>query len=473
MTGNEARLTAHPASFRDPTGRVYFFEDRIFRRISGKGIDHYKFVRQTGLLTRLAARGKIVATREVEASDFRFSDCAILGDELVLEHEIIPFVSYPYEWPFRALQRAALLHLDLHLEALEAGITLSDATAYNIQFVGPNPIFIDISSFVPYEEGGFWLGHRQFCEQFLNPLLLQASTGVPYQPWYRGTLDGNSSQHLAKVLPWRSKFDWKVFSHVTLPNRFQRSAASKSSGELQSVADNRRTLSRAAFVGLLEQLRSWIAGLRPAGISHTTWSEYEAERTYNDAQQAERLNFVSSFVADSKPNILWDLGCNAGEFSLAALEAGAGTCIGFDFDQGALAAAFDRAEHTGVRFLPLWLDAANPSPSQGWREQERQSLQGRAGADAVIAMAFEHHLTIGRNVPIGDFLDWLLSLAPSGIVEFVDKRDSQVRRMLALREDIFPDYSIESFTAGLAARATILNTRRIADSERHLFSYQR
>jgi ribosomal protein L11 methylase PrmA len=414
----------------------------------------------------------LYATKEIEPGKFRFDDNSVSGDDIVLEHETIPFISYPYEWPFRALQRAALLHLDLHVEVLGAGITISDATAYNIQFDGPHPIFIDVSSFVRYEEGQFWLAHRQFCEQFLNPMLLQSATGVPYQPWYRGALDGISSEHLAKVLPLRSKFDWKVFSHVTLPNRLQRSAAKKLPNTVASVG-KKRTLSRTALIGLLRQLRSWIAHLRPAGISETTWSEYEADRTYNAAQQAERLSFASAFVAASKPQMLWDLGCNAGEFSLAALEAGADRVIGFDFDQGALAAAFHRGEQAGARFLPLWLDAANPSPSQGWMERERQSLHARANANAVLAMAFEHHLTIGRNVPMPDFVDWLLSLAPTGVVEFVDKGDSQVRRMLALREDIFPDYSVKSFTACLASRATILNNRRISNSERYLFSYQR
>ena len=43
------------------------------------------------------------------------------------------------------------------------GFTLSDATAYNIQFAGSAPVFIDHLSFRPYREGEIWAAHRQFC----------------------------------------------------------------------------------------------------------------------------------------------------------------------------------------------------------------------------------------------------------------------------------------------------------------------
>ncbi len=468
MTLGAQQATPHPASFRDPTGRVYLLEDRILRVISGKAAEDYRFARDSGFLDRLAGRGWIVRSVELDASRLELEGACLAESDVVVEHPRIPFISYPYEWPFRSLQRAALLHLDIHLEALDAGLTLSDATAYNVQFVGVKPVFIDISSFVRYQEGDYWLGHRQFCEQFLNPLLLQATTGVPYQSWYRGALEGLPVAHLAQLLPWSTRLNWKFLTHIFLPNRLQKSAAAGNA----ATAKSRRPLSRFALVGLLQQLRSWIAGLKPAGIAVTTWSDYESSRTYNESQQAERLEFVRSFVTAAQPKMLWDLGCNAGEFSIAALDAGASTVVGFDFDQGALATAVDRAERSEASFLPLFLDAANPSPSQGWNERERQSLRARSNADALIAMAFEHHLAIGKNVPLPQLLDWLISLSPRGVVEFVGKEDPQVRRMLSLREDIFPNYTVEAFAACLTDRAEIVKRHRITDSERFLFWYE-
>ena len=111
----------------------------------------------------------------------------------LLEHPRVPFISYPYEWSASLLRKAALHHLDTQLEALERGFTLSDATAYNVQFVGPKPVFIDHLSFRPYRDGEIWAGHRQFCMQFLNPLIIWSRLGIAPNPWYRG----NSGRHRA------------------------------------------------------------------------------------------------------------------------------------------------------------------------------------------------------------------------------------------------------------------------------------
>ena len=174
-------------SFRDPAGHVYRVGSRVFRTVSHRAAADYEFVRDAGLLRLWSEKGLIVSAEEV--------DPVILGDVgaapcYVLEHPLLPFISYPYEWPFPVLKAAALLHLDLQLLALPEGICLSDASAYNVQFVGVRPIFIDTLSFRRYRDGDFWIGHRQFCEQFLNPLLLRAFLGLPHNAWFRGSLEG-------------------------------------------------------------------------------------------------------------------------------------------------------------------------------------------------------------------------------------------------------------------------------------------
>ena len=99
-----------------------------------------------------------------------------------LRHEAVPFISYPYEWTFGTLEDAALLHLDLMLAALPAGLILKDASAYNVQWRGAEPVFIDIPSFETLPDGEPWIGYRQFCELFLYPLScrpIRASTFAP------------------------------------------------------------------------------------------------------------------------------------------------------------------------------------------------------------------------------------------------------------------------------------------------------
>ena len=456
------------SSFRDPSGHVYHADGRIFRTVNDCACEDYEFVRQTGFLEKLADVGWIVSSKEVDPSILGSAGTAAC---YVIEHPRLPFIAYPYEWPFPALKAAALLHLDLHLKALEHNITLSDASAYNVQFLGARPIFMDVLSLRRYREGEFWVGHRQFCEQFLNPLLLRALLGIPHNAWYRGSLEGITALELGGLLPLHQKLSWNVMSHVVLPGRLQRSALGKNAGNLNRVKE--RKFPRSAFRSMLRQLRNWISKQKPADTGKTVWGNYAQTHTYASNEAAAKRKFVAEFVEKTKPELVWDLGCNTGEYSNVALDAGANYVVGFDSNQGALEAAFARAQAKDLKFLPLFQDAANPSPDQGWIAAERHGLQNRARADAILALAFEHHLAIGRNVPLSQVVDWLTGLASCGVIEFIQKSDSTVQQMLALREDIFADYSEEDFVAALERTARIVRAETVSAAGRRLFWYER
>lgn len=163
---------------------------------------------------------------------------------------------------------------------------------------------------------------------------------------------------------------------------------------------------------------------------------------------------------------------NSGDYSKSALDAGAGKVIGFDFDHGALEVAYRRAEAEGLDLLPVWLDAANPSPAQGWGQSERMGLGERGRPDALLALAFIHHIAIGRNVPLDMVVDWLVSLAPTGVIEFPHKEDPMVQLLLSHRRDIFPDYHAEAFDNLLSRRARVV--KRVACSpSRTLYQFDR
>ena len=454
-------LIADPASYRDVAGTVYRHGDRILRTVNAPAVADYEYVRATGLLDALAAAGRVVAAREVDRAE---------GGELaadasyLLEHPRLPFISYPYEWSFEALKAAALHHLDIQLDCIEAGIALSDASAYNVQFIGARPIFIDTLSFRRYSDGEFWVGHRQFCEQFLNPLLLHALCGVSHNGWYRGTLEGVPSVELRRVLPWSAMLSRNVLTHVVLQASLGSAAAS--TGDAPDIKGQR--LPRAAYRHMLDRLRRWIAGLRPAKRRATTWQAYEEFKSYQDDETAQKAAFVDRYADSVRPATVWDIGCNTGTFALAALRGGAGRVIGWDADHGALDAAFLRAAAADAAFTPLYGDAVNPTPAQGWAQAERQGWIERGPADAVLALALVHHLAIGRNVPLPKVIDWLVATAPTGVVEFVGKGDVQVQRMLALRQDIFADYDLETFIGLLQDLARIVERKRLEPSGREL-----
>ena len=456
-------LSPDPGSFRDPRGMVYADRDCIRRTVTKAAVDDFEFFRDSGLLAKLTEEGHIVAADLDESAE-----AASFGPNVryVLRHPRLAFISYPYEWCFSALRQAALLHLDLQLTALEGGMALCDASAYNVQFVGARPVFIDTLSFARYREGEFWAGYRQFCEQFLNPLLLRALVGIPHNAWYRGSFEGVPSGELSRLLPWRRCLSRNVLVHVLLHGALGRSAEGQPALEDGALAG--RGLPRAAYRRILQGLRDWIDRLTPADRRPSYWRDYDRFKAYSDDETVAKAAFVGRFAGAVRPNMLWDIGCNTGDFSLTALEAGAGYAVGWDTDQGALEAAFGRAAAAGARFTPLHGDAANPSPAQGWQQAERSGWLQRGPADAVLALAVVHHLAIGRNVPLPAAIDWLMRIAPTGVVEFADKDDVQVQRMLAQRQDIFPDYSLESFLAEVGKRARIVETARLEPSRRTL-----
>lgn len=465
MTSQRA-LRRVAGSFRDPAGGVFESGGLIYRSVSAAGAPHYEAAVAAGVLDRLVADGMLVPYERIAPSSVE----AEAGMVHLLQHPRLEVISHPYEWSFSLLKDAAIFQLELLIRLLDQGFTLSDASAYNIQYDGHRPVFLDHLSIRPYREGEFWLAHRQFCEQFLNPLVLRSALGVAHNAWYRGTLEGIPVADLARLLPLKRRLSWNVLVHILLQDGFQQSARSRV--DLGQTL-RQRQLPKAQFRAMLQQLLGWICRMTPAGTRPSTWASYAANNTYSELDGGAKRQFVADFAASSGARSVIDLGCNTGDYARICLDNGVSRVVGFDFDQQALDGAHSRAKAENLNFLPLFLDARNPSPDQGWLQSERMGFAKRFEADAVLALAFEHHLAIAHNVPLDQTLDFILSTAPQGVVEFVPKDDPTIKTMLALREDIFPDYSEGNFRQLLAARARIVREEQISASGRRMFAFEK
>jgi SAM-dependent methyltransferase len=463
---SDASDVRDPASFRDPAGYVVRSGERILRIVTPVGIESWNRVVETGAVGALEDAGFMVKSQP-QSTGAGIADAA-----LVLEAERIPFISYPYEWSFGQLRAAALLTLDAHLLALDHNATFSDASAYNVQFVAGQPVLIDMLSVVPYSDGAYWDGYTQFCRHFLNPLLLTARCGVDYSIMLRSDLEGIDAETVDRLLGWRSKLAPSVFWHVHLAARFQRRARSQPPVVMSKTAA-RRPLPRQALRGLLSNMRNLIAGLSPSGHRQTIWGSYAEHNTYAVNEQEAKKRFLAEAVAKVKPAMALDLGCNTGEYSAVMAAAGAGYVVGLDNDPVAIDRAYAATVAQLRNCLPLHTDLANPSPAQGWRGQERQRLEDRGKFGFVAALAVLHHLVIGRNVPLDDAIGWIMSLAPAGVIEWVEKSDQTVQLMLANRRDIFVGYTHEAFLEAVSRRAAIVRSEQISAGGRTLIAYQR
>jgi hypothetical protein len=451
------------ASFRDPSAFVFWRDGQPYREIRQSFATEWDAFEASPLKRRLLDQRRLIRYEPVG-----LHLATTPGAHAVIRPERIEFLSYPYEWTFGELRESALLTLDIQLEAMAAGWTLKDASAYNIQFHEARPIHIDSSSFEPLEEGSPWIAYRQFCEQFLAPLALAGRRDVRLADLLRLGPDGIPLDLASRLLPWRTWFDFGLLSHVHLHARAQIRHAANDNGQAAQHA----RLPRARLEGLIRNLRSTVAGLEwHAG--GTEWADYAEHTSYGERAAADKDRLVDAFVRELPGRRVWDLGANTGRFSRIAAEAGK-RVVALDIDPAAAERHFRSVREAGrTDILPLVADIANPSPALGWAGRERRSLLERADADGILVLALVHHLALTRNVPLPMLFDLFADLAPSAIVEFVPKDDPMVRRLLATRRDVFADYDLDGFRAAAAARFEIVREAPIADSVRVLFLLRR
>lgn len=459
-----------PGSFRDPSGFVYSRGERLFRQINKSFGQRWDDVTSSGLLPTLQAGGLLIAHADAGV------ESAFSPDEAhaVIEPELLPLISYPYEWSFGALKDAALLTLEAQAVAARSGFTLRDASAYNVQFRDGAPILIDTLSFERALPDSPWLGYRQFCEHFLTPLALMAYRDIRCGLMLREFIDGIPVDFAAKLLPGRTRLNLGLVSHVHAHAGAQRrqraeSGAGRAGGGRAGAGPRMSALKQAA---LIDNLRRTIDGLRwrPAG---TAWADYADNTSYDPTAAEGKDALVRRYLQAAGGKVVWDLGANTGRFSKIASDLGRAV-IAWDADPAATEQHYRAVRRSGQRsILPLLVDLANPSPGLGWAHKERRPFLERTDADAVLALALVHHLAIGRNIRFEMIAELFAQLGPALIVEYIPESDPMVQRLLGGRRDASPYPSIGGFRDVFATLFEIVDDEQIAGSERRLLRMAR
>jgi SAM-dependent methyltransferase len=421
------------------------------------------------MFQEFVAAGELVGT--APASDELLAEIRRLdpdgGWAYALTHERLPFVSYPYEWSFSMLKDAATLQLRLLSAALEEDLVLKDATPYNVQWRGVQPVFVDIGSFERARPGEPWAGYRQFCSLFLYPLMLQAYKGVPFQPWLRANLEGMDPTTFRALFGRRDAtrpgMFRHVFLHASLERRYADRGADVRSG-LQEAGFDRRLIAAS-----VSSLSSVLAKLRPRE-AESTWRGYDTNCSYDEHETAAKEQFVRRAVGAERRGLVWDLGCNEGRYSRIAAGC-ADFVVAIDSDDAVVDALYASLRDEGNHvILPLVADLANPSPAMGWAGAERRSLTERGHPDLVLCLALVHHLSISRNVPLREIVRWLRALDSEVVVELPERSDPMVQRLLSSkRADAHPDYTRAGFEAALGSRFRVVDSLQLASGTRTLY----
>lgn len=457
-----------PGSFRDPHGRVLLAPDGVYRALSETGLADWRALEDSGLAAELIAAGKLVDTHLADEAEAGAVLAELPGTPAgVLRHQRIPFVSYPYEWPFAMLRAAALLQLELTERALDHGLILKDATPYNVQFVGSRPVFIDVSSFERLRDGEPWAGYRQFCMLFLYPLMLQAYRGVDYQPLLRGSVDGIPPAQMAALMKG-TRLKSGLMSHVRLHARLEASSAEKAGTEVRGEL-RKAKFSTELIRSNVRKLRKLVEGIDwEAGRS--TWSSYREQNTYSDDDDRAKAEFVRSAAEATPSKLSWDLGANDGAYSRIAAEH-AETVVALDLDHATVDGLYRRLREQGDEtIVALVGNLVDPSPGLGWRGMERRRMEDRGEPGLVLALALVHHLSITGNVPMAELLDWFAALGAPIVIEFPTREDPMVKRLLAAKaEGLHADYELGEFERLLGERFEVSGREQLPSGTRVLF----
>ena len=431
----------------------------IYRQVNLSCQEDYDLLLGSGLYEDLVNSGLLVCHSESPESTLISP-----GGYKIIKPEPIPFISYPYEWCFSQLQDAALTTIRILKRALEFGMSLKDASAYNIQFLRGKPILIDTLSFEKYREGAPWAAYRQFCQHFLAPLALASYRDTGMGRLSQLHIDGIPLELASSLLPIRTRLKPSLQVHIHLHAKFQRNSAKQPADR----ASSNRQFSRKAFSGLIDSLESAVKGLRSSPLK-TEWIDYYDGDSYSQTAFNHKIELVTGFLNEIRPTSVWDMGSNTGAFGRLAGNLGIQT-IAFDQDQASVEQSYKTSvDRNETNVLPLVLDLLNPSPKIGWANSERMDLIDRGNPDMLMALALIHHLAIAQNLPLGMIADFFRTMCQWAVVEFIPKHDKGVARLLANREDIFYSYTQENFEKEFDRFFEIKAVHRIKSSERTLY----
>lgn len=449
------------SSFRDPSGYVFYQDGELYRQIRQCYQKQYDTLMESGLYQALISGGLLVEHQlaQVETGD--------PDAYLVIQPERIPFITYPYEWSFSQLKDAALTTLKIHRRALDFGMVLKDASAYNIQFHQGAAKLIDTLSFDFYSEGTAWVAYGQFCRHFFAPLFLMKYTDLRLQQLLRIYIDGIPLDLADRLLKGKGGFAAKQHIHWHAQSAAKHTQDGKASNRLKTVR-----ISKFNHIALIDSLIRTIEQLKLENIQ-TEWMDYYQNTNYSEEARKSKEELFAALIQEKPFQTIWDLGANDGRFSRIALAHRVKLAVAFDNDPLAVDQNYRRIKETGENIIPLLLDLTNPSPGIGFANQERIPVNNRMKPDCIVALAVIHHLAISNNIPLRKIAEWLADMSDHLIIEFVPKEDSQVQILLATRDDIFTEYHQAGFEEAFGGCFSLIRKEPVRDSARIIYLFEK
>lgn len=466
---NDIELDA--GSYRDPSGFVFTSGNEIYRSVSDSTWPLVEKLEQTGLLQQLMDAGDFVRTRATVAGDgvHETLRSALPDWNHFLWHERIPVLSYPYEWSFSMLLDAGLLQLRIQKQLLAHKLSLKDASAFNVQFLWNKPVFIDVLSVEEPAALDIWIAYSQFCRMHLYPLMLFLHKGLNFKNSFLASVDGMDVAQVYRIFGAGRSLRPDLFLDVYL-QRLLSNTNVKQTQALKTKMKRASGNTKAQIINL-ERLERKLEKMRSRYVSSGLWSEYADDNTYSDQSRQEKEAFITAHMEQHKPETVLDLGCNTGTYSLLAARQGANV-ISVDSDHDCVESLYRRSREQALNVLPMVVDIVNPSPGLGFNNAERKRFLDRVRGDCVFALALVHHLLISARLPLPAIRDMMAGFTRKHlIIEFVERDDEMFQTLLALREDLYGDLTLDGFLSVFKERFDLVEQKPLSGTKRHLLTF--
>jgi len=448
----------------DHVGETFISGDRVLRGIYPGDAEAVRDILRRCEQGDLFSRG-IVSTRELAENPH-----PELGYETVLEHERVPFVSYPHEWPASMLRDAALFHVQLFKDLTPRGLTLKDWHPYNVLFEGTTPKFVDFTSIIPAANlsrqnhlsrpptkkgiARLWDDYAKALYESYR-LMYEPYFGLPLAMMKRGRhadarrrLYETALNSADNVITRREAFDGDLTGRLAY-ELFDR--------RLRLALIERGPEKRRFFDLLQKRLRR--SNVAVKGSAYSTYYEEKNEAFSTDptAEWTAKQHSVRNTLTERRPRTLLDLGSNTGWFSILAARLGA-SVVAVDLDEASIDRLYVTARRERLPILPLVTNLTAPLADRHAVEFPDEPSRSRIGGDAplypapnarlqcemVLALALVHHLALGQGLSFERIARILSGLAKKCVcVEFVAIDDP----MITSDRPFFPAYnsSPESF----------------------------
>lgn len=394
----------HPlSSSGDHMGRIYSYDGtdtRVYRLVHKERMREVTSYLENKVIRRLLGQSLIATKIESRLEG--------PNGEMVLSHPKLAMVSYPYEWSAAMLQDAGSMVGKLLEDLGSAGYTLSDPHAFNVTFVGGEPIYLDFGSLTSINKTyDARKTIRDLHENFIFPCLISKYT---------------------RERTWQQYFKVSGIQKIRLSDVYRKIGLRHPSVTIREslhMYENIRNNASNQLIKLNDELKSL-----DYENMQTKWGTYDQESGYDKKRitSPKEKTFLSLLQQTKSLKNICDIGGNTGHYlDLAKQHFPHIETILVDGDEAAINAAYLKHAYTHTALISFE-DLDQPLHYRDFPGNPNPSFLSRKKFTMVVVLALIHHLLYTNNTSLTRICEILKACQTRYyLLEFIPPNDPKIR----------------------------------------------